>query len=102
MHPNVDYGLRQVRIPAGNLVQWSVPGGCYVIIQPRSDNANNVNLLTQDPTGAAAGTVAAWTLLAPTAGNLDFVKLPSGYPGPIWINGTAGEHVIIWIMPGAY
>ena len=102
MNPNKDYGLRQVRIPAGNLVQWSVPEGCYVIIQARSDNANNVNLLTQDPTGAAAGTVAAWTLLAPTAGNLDFVKLPFGYGGPIWINGTAGEHVIIWIMPGAY
>jgi hypothetical protein len=102
MNPNKDYGVRQVRIPAGNLVQWSVPEGCYVIIQPRSDNANNVNLLTQDPTGAAAGTSPAWTLLAPTATNLDFVKLPFGYGGPIWINGTAGEHVTIWILPGAY
>ena len=102
MNPDKDYGLRQVRIPATNLVQWSVPEGCYVVIQPRSDNANNVNITSQDPTGAPAGTVAAWPLLAPTATNLDYVKLPFGYVGPIWINGTAGEHVTIWIMPGAY
>ena len=96
------YGLRQVRLDGANVVQWSVPEGCYVVIQPRSDNANNVNICTEDPTGKPVGTVPAWVLIPPTATNLDKVKIPSGYPGPLFLTGTAGEHAIIWIMPGAY
>ncbi len=104
MNPKSDYGLRQVRIPAGNIVQWSVPEGCYVVIQPRSDNVNNITISTQDPTGVPVGTVAAWTLLPgiPATGTLSELKLPAGYGGPVYFSGTPGEHVIIWILPGAY
>ena len=104
MNPNVDYGLRQVRIPAGNVVQWSVPEGCYVVIQPRPDNTGDITISTKDPNNVPVGTNPAWSLHPFVLANntTSELILPYGYPGPIFFSGTAGEHVIIWVLPGAY
>ena len=84
----------------GNIVQWSVPRGYRVLIQSQPANANNVFISSQNPNTAGAAT-PSWVLQPLGAGPqyTDRIEFPSGYPGPLWFSGTAGESITIFIMP---
>ena len=95
-------GIRTITFAGapGNIVQWSVPRGYRILIQSQPANANNVFISSQNPNTAGAGT-PSWVLQPLGAGPqyTDRIDFPSGYPGPLWFSGTAGEAITIFIMP---